>query len=1017
MPISASQSILTNSGASVYVESLVWLSGSSSGAAGPVKKQRPQWNLTAPGTMTWNATKWPGATIANGYKADLASAVDVLTESETWDLPFLCDDTGTLSGDFTVTDQDGVDTDTDSSLSQAVGALSNYTRLYIDAAASNTEGEVYQTAFDDSASTNLESIAPDKNYYGFVFDSHGSTAFETDGSGAAQVLTQDGAGHAVTFLDLGIEEVVLEATVRFTASETVANGMALRYGGGASWLIVGLNESGDKVQIVNRSGTSVLAESAFTVDQATDYVLKVTDDGSEINVYVDGDLELTHTTSTYSGNTKFGLAGWGVGGSDSGDFIWKDFSFKLLNEGSGASGDAISDIDIYSKLADREIDGICVDVTSGTYTPTQSIPVAQGINSVFRWADGATKPNIECDSLPVGTPVFKVGQSGVTTRRGTLRGFNLLHSEAVRDEIDPSSGGDIDTATDNITVSAALYAACATEDPILYTGDEGSIPAGLTADTVYYVIKGATNTIQLATSAANAGTGTQVNITGYSDGAKAHLVLKGGIDAFDWDGAAFIDLCLADIDIDASTADYTYRFIEKTFASTDRVAAIRCLESNPKCWRYAFGFFGDLTSSTIGCGCGGVSTERPCRMSCGTNTVTVLYNDFISLNYSSKNPFRLQACGKSSVYGNRFGGTQMSCGGDSGDALGTRISNNVCNGIDVYDSSDIAFVSNLVTDAVCRGIGSGLPTGGDFGGGVGIRRDATADGGFFISNVLCHAADEGLNETATVFGDLDGTSAANMAANIDIRNVVFSLDGNTSGAIRSLSIDGQPASAIITDCWLPEDSETTGDITIAGNINGANVSEASWSSNAATASTTFAATTVDSTYQVTGAGNASIPNGVFSDLYGIAWTPGNSEPAGAVDSTAAAPTVANRTPSDDASGVSDAQVIAMQFSENMKISDGSQVIELRRVSDDTVLDSITAADATVNISDKTEVQLTGLSLSGVTGAVYIYLPSMAFQAIATGITYGGDTTNTDWNFSVGNLSGNRSRNRDGTRSR
>jgi len=1016
MPISASQSILTNTGASVYVESLVWLSGSSSGAAGPVKKQRPQWDLTAPGTMTWNATKWPGATIANGYKADLASAVDVLTETESWDLPFLCDDNGTLSGDFTVTDQDGVDTDTDTSLSQAVGALSNYTRLYIDAAASNTEGEVYQTTFGEGGNVRITAIATTTNPYGFTFTEQKGTA-NTDGLGAMVGLSQDGAGHMVATVDMGITAVYLESVVHYNATLGSGNrtaGFVLRYGGGTSWLYAGLHENADEVQIFNRATNSTIATASLTIDLTTDYTLKVTDDGTEVKIYVDDVLQLTHTPGVHTGNTPCGIGGINVG---TGNFEWRDLSFGPLNDGSGLSGDAISDIDVYSTLANREIDGICVDVTSGTYTPTQSIPVAQGINSVFRWADGATKPNIECDSLPVGTAVFKVGQSSVTTRRGTLRGFNLLHSDAVRDEIDPSSGGDIDTTTDNITVSAALYAACATEDPILYTGDEGSIPAGLTADTVYYVIKGATNTIQLATSAANAGTGTQVDITGYSDGAKAHLVLKGGIDAFDWAGSAYIDMCVADVDIDASTAEYTYRFIEKTFASTDRVACIRCLESKPKCWRYAFGFFGGPTSSTIGCKCGSTSTERPCRMSCGTNTVTALYNEFVNLNYSGKNPFRLQACGKSSVYGNRFGGSRMSCGGDAGDALDTRISNNVCPGVDVYDSSDIAFVSSLVTDAVCKGIGSGLPTGGDFGGAVGFRRDSTADGGYFIANILCHAEGEALNESTSVFGDLNGTSAANMASNIDIRNVVFSLDGNSSGASVGFTITNQPASAIITDCWMPEDSETTGDGTKAGKINGANVSEADWSSNAATASTTFAATTVDSTYQVTGAGNATIPNGVFSDLYGIAWTPGNSEPAGTVDSTAAAPTVASRSPADDASGVADTLVPELVFSENMKVSDGAQVIELRQVSDDSVLDSITAADATIDIGARTDVQLTGLSLSGVTGAVYIYLPSMAFQAIATGINYGGDTTNSDWNFSVGNLSGVRSRSRDVTRTR
>jgi len=107
----------------------------------------------------------------------------------------------------------------------------------------------------------------------------------------------------------------------------------------------------------------------------------------------------------------------------------------------------------------------------------------------------------------------------------------------------------------------------------------------------------------------------------------------------------------------------------------------------------------------------------------------------------------------------------------------------------------------------------------------------------------------------------------------------------------------------------------------------------------------------------------------------------------------------------------------MQFSENMQV--GSGTVELRKVSDDSVIDSIAAADATINFGDRTQVTLTGLNATGFTGAAYVYIPSGAFVSAATGTPFAGYTTNTDWNFTVGSAgaSGNRSRIRDRFRTR
>lgn len=127
-------------------------------------------------------------------------------------------------------------------------------------------------------------------------------------------------------------------------------------------------------------------------------------------------------------------------------------------------------------------------------------------------------------------------------------------------------------------------------------------------------------------------------------------------------------------------------------------------------------------------------------------------------------------------------------------------------------------------------------------------------------------------------------------------------------------------------------------------------------------------------------------------------TPGFGGSVGAYAITAV-PTVINRTPANGATGVLDSQTISLQFSENM--ATGSGTIELRRVSDDSVIDSIAAGNATTNFSDRTQVTLTGLNATGFTGAAYVYIPSGAFVSAATGLAFAGYTDNTGWNFTIG----------------
>ena len=69
---------------------------------------------------------------------------------------------------------------------------------------------------------------------------------------------------------------------------------------------------------------------------------------------------------------------------------------------------------------------------------------------------------------------------------------------------------DVDPVTDQITVTAHGYTV---EDPLLLDDLGNTAPTGLTHDTIYFAIIVDVDTIQLATTAANAGAGTQIDIT------------------------------------------------------------------------------------------------------------------------------------------------------------------------------------------------------------------------------------------------------------------------------------------------------------------------------------------------------------------------------------------------------------------------------------------------------------------------------------------------------------------------
>ncbi len=82
---------------------------------------------------------------------------------------------------------------------------------------------------------------------------------------------------------------------------------------------------------------------------------------------------------------------------------------------------------------------------------------------------------------------------------------------------------------------------------------------------------------------------------------------------------------------------------------------------------------------------------------------------------------------------------------------------------------------------------------------------------------------------------------------------------------------------------------------------------------------------------------------------------------------------------------------------------GTGTIELRLVSDDSVVDSIEANELLVNVGDRREVSLTALTLPS-SGHVYIYIPSGALVSQSSGMPFGGYTNSDDWDFTIGSVS-------------
>ncbi len=147
--------------------------------------------------------------------------------------------------------------------------------------------------------------------------------------------------------------------------------------------------------------------------------------------------------------------------------------------------------------------GIEIDITASDTAIQAATKAAAAIDALGEFSASSTDEVITITNAANGNVV------NITV--GTLSGASAT-------VVTNGSDSAVDTATDNITLSNHGFS---TGDVVQLT-TTGTLPSPLATLTDYYVINIDANTIQLATSAVNAGTGTQINLT--TEGTGEHTI-------------------------------------------------------------------------------------------------------------------------------------------------------------------------------------------------------------------------------------------------------------------------------------------------------------------------------------------------------------------------------------------------------------------------------------------------------------------------------------------------------------
>jgi len=161
---------------------------------------------------------------------------------------------------------------------------------------------------------------------------------------------------------------------------------------------------------------------------------------------------------------------------------------------------------------------------------------ATGQNSIFNyettdgteywleWADDEVDVVLGPIAADNTDRVYWTGENGSFPR---MSNNILVTGTAVSIPFNSASTSIVIVADDTITLTELQYNSLSTATAVTYTAVGGSAVGGLTSTTVYYVIRGTSPKIQLATTAANATAGTDIDLTAVGVGGAHTLTLTG----------------------------------------------------------------------------------------------------------------------------------------------------------------------------------------------------------------------------------------------------------------------------------------------------------------------------------------------------------------------------------------------------------------------------------------------------------------------------------------------------------
>ncbi len=160
-------------------------------------------------------------------------------------------------------------------------------------------------------------------------------------------------------------------------------------------------------------------------------------------------------------------------------------------------------------------------------------PVAGNTQDRLYWTgQGGSSgfPRMSIDSLitsgsaPYPTTSYRLGIPAPTSSETPSSIITASSVQGNAITFDGSSASIVIVNDETITVTADQYTALANGDAVIYgKGSGGTVITGLTDNTTYYVIKGTSPKIQLATTFANAIAGSAINLTGVGAGS-AHIL-------------------------------------------------------------------------------------------------------------------------------------------------------------------------------------------------------------------------------------------------------------------------------------------------------------------------------------------------------------------------------------------------------------------------------------------------------------------------------------------------------------